>query len=1107
MNTHSSRSGLRTWQPQAAIGLCLPLVLAAHPALAQETNASAALVGDQDTASIEEIVVTGSRIPSSNLTLPNPVSSVSSEDIDLSGDVNVIDVINDIPALLSSSNTLQTSGAFGTLGAATANLRSLGTERTLVLVDGRRHVAGVAGSATVDINTIPSALVERVEVLTGGASSIYGADAVTGVVNFILKDDFEGFNADAQFNISDNGDGEIYNVDLLVGGNFADNRGNATFGLTYENQRAVQQGDRFHTRGDRIATDWPNPALRLQQADIDQFGLDQILLGQSIGGFCGAGDGTLGSGQSALCGRIDGAPDRFVGTFPRFGVSNYGGLIGVDFFGSGFLSFFPDPDTIAGLGLDLGADGVVFDVNNNGIEDCFETVNGTLNQRFSGFAGCHVVDSPGGAIRPFQDGLVADGINQFGGDGTNGGRDGNDVIPEQDRIIANASARFDLIDGVTWFGEAKFVYTKAVTSGPGVNGFFDSIPIRYDNPFIPASLRDPIDTLIADNPDVFDAEDVLVFLGRDMTDIGPNRDVAERTTIRVVTGFEGQIPDTSLSYEVSFNYGRTDADTRDGNALIMDRFYAAIDAVTDPATGEVACRSAIETDAEGNPVEPGAAFLPDSGVFKGFNTFDPTDGSCVPMNIFGIGAPSDAAIDFATTTLTRTRALEQVVVMGFVSGDSADLFTLPAGPVGFALGGEYREESSLFDAPAEEERGDTFDPRVTLVDVFGKFDVWEAFGEISAPILRDLPGARSLDINAAVRFADYSTVGSTTTWSAGGTWAPIADLQVRGTYSRAIRAPNINELFSPLTGATARPIDPCDANNLDDGSQFRAQNCAADGIPTSFTDPLTARISGFAGGNPDLREETAKTYTIGAVFQPRFAPGLSATVDFYNIRIEDAIDAPNVQEILNACYDLSTFPNDFCGQIDRDRDPNSPTFLGLQSFQTVELNFVAVETRGIDYAVQYEFGLGDLWDTLAPYGALQLRVAGNYTDKLDRFEDPNDPNEVNEQLFEGRQPRHSFNIDTRWFWRGLTLNLQSRYVGRVVQTTPRVQIETVDNFVNGWATAKWRHDLSATYAINDNLRLAGGINNLADAKPIISDVSFPVGFMGRQFYLGLNFQL
>ncbi|MBB5520020.1 hypothetical protein [Amphiplicatus metriothermophilus] len=287
-----------------------------------------------------------------------------------------------------------------------------------------------------------------------------------------------------------------------------------------------------------------------------------------------------------------------VGEFPRFGVSNYGSLIGVDFFGDGFLSYYPgDPFTdIFGSdlsGINLGADGLIFDFDNNGIEDCLQTANGTLNQRFAGFAGCHIVDTPGGPARPFVDGLIADEINQFGGDGTNTGLDGLTLIPKERRFTFNTTAKYDLTPNMSFFFEGKYSRTKATTSGPGVNSFYDSIPIRIDNPYIPDNLRTTIETFVNDNPAFFDLDDVLLFVGRDLTDFGPNIDEVKRETIRLVGGFEGEFGDV-YRYELAVNYGRTTADTFDGNAIIMDRLYAAIDAVDD-GTGNIVCRSDLVT--------------------------------------------------------------------------------------------------------------------------------------------------------------------------------------------------------------------------------------------------------------------------------------------------------------------------------------------------------------------------------------------------------------------------------------------------------------------------------------------------------------------------------
>lgn len=1106
-------SKIYIYQNQLLRGSALGCVLLA--AVSADISARAQDIQDQPQETTEEIIVTGSRIQRSNITSPNPVSQVGAEDIGLSGDINIIDVANDVPALLGSNDTTDNTAGAGTFGSATLNLRNLGTERTLVLVDGRRHVGGVSGEATVDVNTIPSALVERIEVLTGGASAIYGADAVSGVVNFILRDDFEGLDARAQYSVSDNGDGAVYYVTATGGTNFGGDRGNATLSFSFEDHDSIRQGDRFHTRGDRVATDWPNPALRIQHADVAQFGLDRLLLGQEIGDFCDPGDTTLGSGQDALCNRIVGAPSRAVLPFPRFAVSNYGSLIGVDFFGDGFLSFFPDPDTVSDLGLDLGPDGVIFDFNNNGIEDCFETAAGTLTQRFGGFAGCHVIDQVGTGVRVFEDGLIADDINQFGGDGTNSGLDGADIVPNDRRYVINATTRYDLTDNIRWFGEAKYVHSRTYSEGPAVNSFYDSIPILADNPFIPDDLAGAIDAVVSANPDVFNAEDVIIFVGRDLVDFGRARFESKRDTFRFVSGFEGVIADTDLNYELSFNYGQTNADTEADNTIVIDRLYAAIDAVEDPDTGEIVCRSELDPTAE-----PNAPFLPSRNVFPGFITFQPGQGSCVPINLFGLGAPSQEAIDFVTATTERKRKLTQFVVSGFVSGDTASFLELPGGPVGFAAGGEYRRETSKFRADPLEQANPNiqassanpvqsivFDPRSPVVDVTGNFDVWELFGEVSLPIISDVPFVEEFSVDAAVRYGDYSTIGGATAWKVGGSWTPVNDIRFRGTYSRTIRAPNINELFTPLTGSTARPIDPCDANQLGNGTSFRPQNCAADGIPVSFTDPLTARVSGFTGGNPDLIEETAKTYTIGVVIQPSFIPGLTMTADYYNIRIADAIDAVGVQEIINACYDGSTFPNQFCEQISRDDDPNSPTFNGISGFVTSELNFAAVETRGIDYEVEYRFELGDVSKSLDNWGSMMLRFVGTWVDKLDRFEDPVDDSIVNSQLLEAGQPKHAFNIDARWFWNDLTLNWQSRYVGNVLEITPRVQIENADDFLNAFAGSTWRHDLSGTYRINDRFSVYGGVNNVLDEKPLISEVSFPVGLIGRQFFFGFNVAL
>jgi iron complex outermembrane recepter protein len=1098
-----------------AAGFCTSQVFAQADPPGQADDAdSEQTVSDQAEEMLDRIVVTGSRIArDSNLESPAPVQAIDAEDVALSGEINIIDVVNDLPALIGSSNASENLNSLGAGGAGILNLRNLGTARTLTLVNGRRHVAGLAGSASVDVNTIPAPLVERVEVLTGGASAVYGADAVTGVVNFVLKDDFEGFDVTAQYNLSSRGDADRRFLATTWGNNYANNRGNVTVSLTAEDTKGLRQGDRAHTRGDRLGAVWDNPARFIQANDIAQFGLDPLLLGSSISGFCDPGDTTLGAGQGALCNRIQGIPAFSFRPFGRFNLSSYGSLIGVDWLGFGFLAAYPGTDfEIFGDPVDVnrGPTGLIFDLNNSGIEDCLETVNGVILQRFGLFAGCHVVRDPADGAQVFQDGLLAGSANAWGGDGTQLGRDGQSVTPDDRRFVFNVNNRFDINSNTRWFFEGKYARSRTVNdSSESVSGFFDSHIIRWDNPFIPQNLRDPITEFANNNPDLITLENVNILIGRDMTDLGQRREINNRETYRFVTGVEGVFGDSPWMYEASVNYGRTTADSR-FTGLALDRYYAAVDSVIDPNTGEVVCRSELDPGAI-----PPDSFLNSAGPFRGFLTFTPGTGQCQPLNPFGIGAPSQAASDFVILDMERKRTIEQTVISGFVVGDSSDWFELPGGPMGMVLGVEWRKEESRFRAdplelPREDPVGavDSFQPVFPVDaptnDTVGDFSVREVYAEVSLPLMRNRPGVEDLTVDAAYRYSHYSTLGGTDSWNLRLLYAPIQDLRFRSTLSQTVRAPNINELFSPLQSATARPLDPCDVGNVDSGSEFRAANCAADGLPANFSDPLTARFSGFTGGNPDLDVETADTFTAGIVIEPRFAPGLAITLDWYDIEIKDAIDSIGVQQLVNACYDAATFPNQFCDQFTRDRNPDSPTFLGFNSFLSTQLNFAKIHTQGIDYSVRYTFELGSLVNALDEFGSLTLGITGNRVEKLERFEDPVDDSIVNNRMYETGQPRNAFNTFARWRWDRLVLNWQARYWGGFLEFSPRLENENAHNVENAWTGSMWRHDFSGSYDWNDQIRIYAGINNVFDKSPVLSSRTYPVGIIGREFFLGVN---
>lgn len=336
--------------------------------------------------------------------------------------------------------------------------------------------------------------------------------------------------------------------------------------------------------------------------------------------------------------------------------------------------------------------------------------------------------------------------------------------------------------------------------------------------------------------------------------------------------------------------------------------------------------------------------------------------------------------------------------------------------------------------------------------------------------------ADELRIGAAGRYSHYSTVGGNFTYNVNGLYAPIADIKFRGSYARAVRAPNIFELFSPAQGAVFRPADPCEQSTINAlvasgvaTAQNRIANCSADGLPANFTDPLTARFSGTSGGNPNLREETAKTITAGVVLQPRFIRGLTISGDYYNIKITNAIAAVTAQDIVNSCYDNASLQNQYCALFTRNRNATSPTYLGLNFLKQTQLNFGRIETSGVDATVSYNFRFGD--------NRINLGATANWMQKLNRFFDPTNPAAVNPGLGELGTPEWS-GVGSATAQHGpFSLSYRLQYIGR--QSLAPVEIETraVQFGDAGKAREKYVHDLTATFDIDGGKSFYVGINN------------------------------
>ena len=1089
--------------------LCASLLsgftLAATPAFSQEIDNTPE--AQAEGAEEQVIVVTGSRLRRDpNLGSPSPVVSIDEEAF--RGGSDATEALRELPALSSSVTSAASvdAGELDTVGSqvgvATLNLRGLGSQRTLVLVNGRRHVPGVAETAVVDVNSIPNSLIESVEVLTGGASAVYGADAVTGVVNFILDRDFQGLELGAQAGIAGKGDGERFDGYIKLGQNFADERGNVTLVGEYTYDSGLRYGDRKQYRDGMIAADGPNPALRFQRGDLgagtpnfsDFYSLDNgyypygfsiPLPGSSRYEAIFTGGATPTQAEQALIDRAAGAPSRLIAPQYQFQITSNGGVI--------IPGDFSDP------GLDLDADGT---------SDCLQSFTGynglfDYSEAFGLVGGCYINTDDG--LQPVEDGLIASNFNAFGGNGVIFDNSGY-LVPKTNRYAFNLLSDYEVNDRMTAFVEAKYV-RQETTFGTALNSYYDLLTVAPDNPFIPAELQGVANSAGG------------LYITRDPTDLGPNIDTNVSETYRAVVGLEGYLTN-NISYEVSVNYGRNELEAIDRNNPLLDRFFAAIDVTTD-AAGNPVCRSELDPSTR----SPSTIFGIPAGEF-GYLTFNPGQGLCQPANLFnGTQSISQAAVDFITTTTRNQYTTEQLVYQGLLSGDTDEFLMLPYDGIDFAIGGEYRKESSrsTFDPltrgilPVSTVDGNAGDfvgdlgfsqtslatpPDEFLQNSGGSYDVYELFGELGTTIIEMEPFFEELRVELAGRFSHYSTVGTVWTYAVNGFWSPIQDIRLRGTYSRAVRAPNIAELFAPPQAAFFRPFDPCDGGEINrlqgigyENIENRIQNCAADGIPANFSDPLSARFAGTIAGNPELREETADTFTVGAVVQPRFLPRLAITVDYYDIEIQDAIAEPDDQDVVDNCYDSSTFPNDFCGSFTRNRDPASAQYLGFNSFTLQTINFVSVETAGIDASISYGFDIGD--------HEIGLSAAGSWVDYLNFFFDPTDPAAIDPELGEIGRPEWSGRGTVSYGYGPLNLSYSLQYLSEMGYGD--VEIETVEAQYGpaGIADEYFIHDISATLDLADGAyQIYGGVNNFTNEKPFFTERAYPVNPVGRFLYLG-----
>lgn len=965
-------------------GTALPAALLwTQSAQAQQPGSVAAPQSSENDAPAD-ILVTGSRLKRDGYEEPTPVLVSTTDELMKSAPTNIADGLNQLPQFFGSRNNGGTTGSGNLSGLAPVggnylNLRNIGLNRVLVLMDGIR-VPPTSVEGIVDVNTIPQALVQRVEVVTGGVSAVYGADAVSGVVNFVLDKKFEGLEGTAQYGITDEGDSRNYKFSLAGGKSFAEGRGHVI--ASYEH---------FYNAGLPSYTDRP-------YLFPDNFQNLYFL----------AGTGTAADPFRNIQGNV------------KNSTVAYGGLIV--------------------RALDAA---------------------GNTNPAGAGLLNNYFVDA--NTLAPFVPGAPTGTSNvRIGGDGTTGSPTST-LSPSLRTDQAFGYASYDVTDGVKAWVRGSWAKSVNVSTTANDNrtGAALGLHIFSGNPYIPDAVQS---TMTATGTDSF-------IISRFNTDIPAGHLEFTNTAWTVAAGLEGKFSAAGTDWNWNAYYVHGDARLKmDQTSPENARFYAAIDAVVDPASGNTVCRVTLT-----NP-----------GLYPG----------CTPINVMGAGSPSAAAIDYITT-VSRYRTTNELDEAGVNIGGSP--FSTWAGPVAVNIGADMRwqslKQTSNSDPTVPVDftgiRGVASPQRFAFTNVGvanGSYTVKEVYGEFAIPLANDLPFARKLEVNGAARYTDYSAFGSVWTWKAGISWVPFNDLRFRATRSRDIRAPSLSEAFA--------------------GRQETSRTFS----DTGRTE-ITGQLITIGGGNPNLKPEKADTLTLGIVYQPSWLPGLSGSVDFYNIKIGDAITTIAMETSRDICV-RSNGTDPLCANIIRP-GPYSDTSAGNFPTQilTFPVNYGELSVRGVDADISYRRGVWTLGVNLAyldkyeinPGGGLPVReLAGTAG--------------TSSSALSATYAKWRSLVSVSYDKDGIGLFLAARTIGSAKRDTPE---NTGLVFLDNKIKSETYFDSTMTYTVDtgaNKFEFFLTVNNLLDRKaPIIPVVTQPgvipqtmagtYDILGRRFTAGIKFKL
>ncbi|WP_417624596.1 TonB-dependent receptor domain-containing protein [Paremcibacter congregatus] len=948
----------------------------------------------------EEVVVTGSRIVRKDIQSVSPLAITDAQEIKFSGHTRIEDMLNSMPQIEASETGFLANGATGT---ASLDLRGLGSQRTLVLINGRRMQPGGINTNAADINQIPAGLIKQVDIATGGASSTYGADAVSGVVNFIMDKQFEGLKitggisayqhnnnnkymqglqSDAGFDFPKGStfDGEQYNIEMAMGSAFADGKGHA---VVYANYRKIKE-------------------LRQESRDYASCALN------------GGGTACGGSGNAVV---------------PNFDIYSVDPNTGATI--SGYHRW-TKKDVEDGLTttsmvgkLRIGGDGLPGYLDDDGVRVAAPWFPTSLTDP-SGFADHD-----------------ANTYDTLGSDSSIIGSSGNvyNYAPvnhfqrPDERFAAGAFLDYEINEYFHPYAEVMFSRdtTKAQIAESGT--FFDEeYRISCSSPLLTAAQS----AAICGTRGLTANDDFGVYVGKRNVEGGPRQDNLTHSAFRIVVGSEGQITDT-WRYDASLTYGSTNSSTAYKNDFYAPNIKNALN--VEEVDGVVQC------------ADPAARAA-----------------GCIPYDIFTYQGVTPEQANYLTATGVMTGQTSQLVANAYVTGDLP--VSIAEDPIQVVFGAEYRKET--FERTSDQlfEEGLLLGQGGATASVDGSYNTKEFFTEAFIPLIQGVEFAQELSLELGFRISDFSTTGSNSTYKIGANWQPIDEIKFRGSYARAVRAPNVLELFLPQTEGLWSGEDPCSGA----APELTEAQCALTGVKAgqygNISESPAAQYNSFDGGNPNLEPEVADTFTVGFVASPM--DGLNISLDYWDIKISNLID--NIDQELAVTECGKTGNAVLCSLVTR--APNGSLWLGKAGRVTAtNQNLGYTHQKGLDLVVDYQINAGEGTFNVDLVGTYLL---GKFTQEIPDFA-PSEyecKGKFGSNCYPSPKWRHALRIgyDSNDFWR---VTAKWRHYAKVVNE------DATETGINAAMAAQNYFDLTANFIATENIDVTMGVNNIFDKEPPI----------------------